>query len=143
MSEQRNFMIGWSFSDYIPGPEEGTPFERLLKIFKELLIHTSGNVSESLSWLTELDKQYNLTTEEYGIADFIEELKDKGFIARKKDGKGQPLGYTPTKKMEVALRRKALDDIFDQLKKSKKGNHNTQSVGQGDESTAEMRPFAF
>ena len=45
--------------------------------------------------------------------------------------------------MEVALRRKALDDIFDQLKKSKKGNHNTRSVGQGDESTSELRPFAF
>ena len=45
--------------------------------------------------------------------------------------------------MEVALRRQALDDIFDQLKKSKKGNHNTRSVGQGDETTSELRPFEF
>ena len=45
--------------------------------------------------------------------------------------------------MEIELRRKALDDIFDQLQKSKSGNHVTRHTGQGDEFTSEMRPFQF
>lgn len=133
-------MIGWKFGDYEPIENED-PFERLLKIFKDLLVHTSGDVSEALSWLTELDKHYKLTDKSYGIADFIKDLMDKGFISsQQKDGK---LGYHPTSKMEIALRKKALDDIFDQLKKSKQGNHTTKMTGQGDEFTSELRPFEF
>ena len=45
--------------------------------------------------------------------------------------------------MEIALRRQALDDIFDQLKKSKQGNHTSKMTGQGDEFTSELRPFEF
>jgi Ca-activated chloride channel homolog len=133
-------MIGWKFSDFTP-PEDGSMFEKLLKIFQDLLVHTSGDVSEALSWLTELDKHYKLTTPEYGIADFIQELMDKGLIGQSvKNGK---LGFNPTSKMEIALRRQALDDIFDQLKKSKTGNHNTKITGQGDEFTSEIRDFEF
>ena len=118
------------------------PFSDLLKLFKELLIHTSGNVSEALSWLTEIDKEHKLTPDDYGIADFIQDLKDKGFIS--KDGKpGQSGGMNPTKKMEISLRQHALDDIFDTLKKSKKGKHSTRAIGQGDEFTAELKPYEF
>lgn len=133
-------MIGWHFSEYIPAPD-GTPFERLLKLFQELLVHTSGDVSEALSWLTELDKQHNLTDDNYGIADFIKELIDKGLIASgERDGQ---LGFHPTAKMEIALRQKALDDIFDQLSKSKRGNHITSKSGSGDEHTSEIRPYNY
>ena len=134
-------MIGWRFSAYIPGPEEGDVFDRLLKLFQELLIHTSGDVREALSWLTELDKEYNLTTEDYGLADFIQDLIDKGYIEQQD---GQAGGsFTPSRKMEIALRKKSLDDVFGQIKKSKKGNHSTKSSGKGDESTAELRPYEF
>jgi len=133
-------MIGWHFSEYIPVPD-GTPFERLLKLFQELLVHTSGDVSEALSWLTELDKQHKLTDEDYGIADFIQDLIDKGLISNKQSNAGG--GFNPTAKMEIALRQKALDDIFDQLSKSKRGNHTTTKQGSGDEFTSEIRPFAF
>lgn len=133
-------MKGWRFSQYVPDPEGEDPFERLLKIFKELLIHTSGDVSEALSWLTELDRQYNLTDNNYGMADFIQDLIDKGLISN--SDKKSPK-FTPTSKMEVALRRQALDDIFDQLKKSKRGEHNTKISGSGDEFTSELRPFEF
>jgi len=122
--------------------EDGTPFDRLLDLFKELLIHTSGDVPEALSWLTEIDKEHKLTTPDYGIADFIEELQDKGYISKDGNGRG-PGGMQPTKKMEVSLRRHALDDIFDQLKKSKKGKHNTKLTGQGDETTSELKPYEF
>ncbi len=133
-------MIGWRFSDYKPDDVNGDPFERLLKIFQDLIVYTSGDVSEALSWLTELDKHYELTDEDYGMADFIQDLIDQGYISDKKDGSGL---FGPTAKMEIELRKKALDDIFDQLKKSKRGNHITRHTGRGDEFTSEMRPFQF
>ena len=133
-------MIGWRFSEYEPEDLSSDPFERLLKVFQDLLVYTSGNIPEALSWLTELDKQYKFTTDDYGMADFIQDLIDKGYI---KDNPNQPGRMNPTAKMEIELRKKALDDVFDQLKKSKSGNHITKLTGQGDESTSEMRPFQF
>lgn len=133
-------MIGWRFSNYVPGEEEGTPFERLLKIFQELLLYTSGDVPEALSWLTELDKEYNLTTPEYGMGDFIQDLIDKGYI-QQQDANNP--NFVPSAKMEVALRKKALTDIFGELKKTKRGNHNTRFGGTGDEATSELRPYEF
>ena len=133
-------MIGWRFTDYDKEALSDDPFERLLQIFKELLVYTSGDVSEALSWLTELDKQYELTDDDYGISDFIQDLIDKGYISENKARGGL---MNPTAKMEIALRRKALDDIFDQLQKSKRGNHITRNTGQGDEFTSEVRPFQF
>ena len=134
-------MIGWRFSEFIPGKDDGSIFEKLLKIFKELLIYTSGNVSEALSWLTQLDKEYKLTNEEYGMADFIQDLIDKGYIENpNQQGQG---GFRPTAKMEIEMRQKALDDIFGQLKKSKRGQHNTKHGGKGDEFTSDKRPYEF
>ncbi|MBI5915812.1 MAG: VWA domain-containing protein [Bacteroidetes bacterium] len=133
-------MLGWRFSEYTPD-EGDSIFERLLKLFRELLLHTSGNVQEALSWLTELDRKYKLTTEDYGMADFIQDLMDMGYIT---DGQatGMP-GYVPTSKMEIALRRSALEEIFGQLKKTKPGNHSTKFDGKGDELAAELRPYEF
>ena len=133
-------MIGWRFEDIDHTAEDQTPFERLLQVFQDLLVYTSGDVSEALTWLTELDKQYELTDEDYGIPDFIQDLIDKGYISEPK-GKGGT--FNPTAKMEIALRRKALDEIFDQLQKSKRGNHMTKHTGLGDEHTAEIKPFEF
>jgi Ca-activated chloride channel family protein len=134
-------MIGWRFREHIDDDADKDPFERLFSIFKDLLVHTSGDVYEAIAWLTELDKQYKLTDDDYGIGDFVQDLMDKGYI--KHNGQGQAGGFNPTSKMELALRRQALDDIFDQLKKSKSGNHNTTHAGQGDEFTSEVRPYQF
>ena len=133
-------MIGYRFSNFVPGKEGGSTFEKLLKVFQELLIHTSGDVSEALSWLTELDKEYKLTDENYGMADFIQDLIDKGYI-QQPDPKDPT--FAPSAKLEISMRQKALDDIFDQLKKSKRGNHNTKSSGKGDEFTSDKRPYEF
>lgn len=132
-------MKGWNFSRF-EGEEAKDPFDKLFEIFKELMLYTSGDVDEALSWLTELDKQYKLTTPEYGIADFIEDLKSKGYL---QDSKRGGMGMNPTSKMEMALRRSALEEIFDQLKRSKRGQHTTQISGKGDESTSEVRPYEF
>ncbi|MBT8234293.1 MAG: hypothetical protein HKO66_01495 [Saprospiraceae bacterium] len=134
-------MKGWRFSS-LKITNIHDPFEELLKLFKELLIHTAGDVSEALSWLTAIDKEHKLTDDDYGIADFIQDLIDKGYISDTSQGNGTG-GMQPTKKMEISLRRHALDDIFDQLKKSKPGKHNTKSTGHGDEFTSELKPFEF
>ncbi len=134
-------MIGWRFGKFDPSAQDGSPFDRLLKIFKELLLHTSGDVSEALSWLTELDKEYKLTDENYGIADFIQDLIDKGYLQQPQPG--QSGGFTPAAKMEMEMRQKALEDVFGDLKKAKQGNHSTKAEGRGDELTSELRPFEF
>ncbi len=132
-------MITWSFHQKLNNDEDN-PFDKLFKLFKELLMHTAGNVEEALAWLTELDKQYELTDSKYGIPDFIQELKDKGFL---KDNQLKAPGMNPTSKLEMALRRQALDDIFDQLQKSKRGKHNSRLIGKGDEITEESRQYEY
>lgn len=133
-------MIGWKFSDFVPNNNSGSDFERLLEVFKELLVYTSGDVSEALSWMTELDKEYDLTNEEYSMGDFIQDLIDKGYI-QQQDARNP--NFVPSSKMEIALRQKALEDIFGQLKKTKRGNHSTRYGGRGDEYASERRPYEF
>lgn len=135
-------MLGWRFSKYLDN-QGADPFDQLFELFKELLIHTSGDVSEALAWMTDIDNEHNITSEDYGIADFIDDLIDRGFISDDSKGQQGPGAAQPTKKMEVSLRRHALDEIFDQLKKSKPGKHNTPSSGKGDELTSELKPFEF
>ncbi len=132
-------MIAWQFSEYTP-KGEGSIFDQLLELFQELLIHTSGDVTEALSWLTQLDKEYQITSDDYGMGDFIQDLIDKGYIQPQD---GQNPGFTPSAKMEIAMRQKALEDIFGQLKKSKRGNHSTTYGGRGDERAPELRPYEF
>lgn len=132
-------MYGWQFRKYDPQGEGLPPFDRLLEIFKELLIHTSGDVSEALAWLTELDKEYGLTDAEYGMADFIQDLIDKGYLEQDE----QDNRMRPARKMELELRRKALDDVFGTVIKSRKGQHSTKSSGRGDEFTSDRRPYTF
>ena len=135
-------MKGYRFSKFTGGDPNQSTFDRLLKIFQDLLVYTSGSIDEALSWLTQLDREYELTTPDYGISDFIKDLEAKGFI-KNGEQKGGGIGKIPTSKMEIALRQKALDDIFDQLKKSKRGEHNTRFSGMGDEATSESKPYQF
>ncbi len=131
-------MLGWRFRKF--EPQQGrTPFDDLFKLFQELLLHTAGDVAEALAWLTELDKQYHLTPDDYGIADFIEELKQRGYL----DEQAGKSGYVPSAKLELSLRRSALEDIFTDLKKAKRGQHTTHKSGYGDEFTSELRPWQF
>jgi len=127
------------FSKYDPNENNKTPFQNLLDIFMQLLTYTSGDVGEALSWLTELDKQYELTNNEYGMGDFIDELKDKGYIDENNE-KGE-IKITP--KTEQGIRKRSLEEIFGKLKKSKTGNHQTFKPGNGDEINPETRPFQF
>lgn len=127
------------FSKFDPNENSKTPFENMLEMLMQLLNYTNGDVGEALSWLTELDKKYELTTKDYGIGDFIEDLKDKGYIDEGKQ-KGE-IKITP--KTEQTIRKRSLEEIFGKLKKTKQGNHNTFKPGGGDEINPESRPFQF
>ena len=75
-------MIGHRFTEFIPDKDpQKSAFDNLLDVFLQLMVITSGDVSEALSWLTNLDKQYGLSSEDYGLGDFIDDLKDKGYIS--------------------------------------------------------------
>lgn len=133
-------MLGYRFTKYTPPPEDSkSDFDRLLKIFMELLLITSGDVNEALQWLTEVDKQYNLTNGNLGIGDFVDQLKKEGYITEKTPG-GE---FTLSTKSEQRLRTSALEEIFGKLKKSRKGDHNSVHSGNGDEQTADRRSYEF
>ncbi len=119
-----------------------SPFERLFDVFSELITHTSGDVDEALEWLREIDKEYTLTTDEYTMEDFVEDLKKKGYLKEEilPDGQGQ---MAITAKTERVLRKNAMDQIFGKIRKSGAGNHKSKKSGQGDEATGEFRCFQF
>ena len=131
---------GFVFKKY-EAPEQ-SPFDKLFEVFKELITHTSGDFDEAIDWLRELDEEYGLTTDEYTIEDFIEDLKAKGYIREelKPDGSG---GMAITAKTEQILRQHALEQIFGKLKRSGSGNHRTKHVGRGDEHTGDFRAYQF
>lgn len=132
-------MIGHRFTDYIPDNSGNSSFDNLLKVFLQLVTITSGDVSEALNWMNELDRQYNLTGEEYGMGDFIDELKEKGYIKENEDGSSISL----TSKSELTIRKQSLKEIFGKIKKSVRGNHRTPFSGHGDEITSDRREYNF
>jgi uncharacterized protein with von Willebrand factor type A (vWA) domain len=133
-------MLGFRFSKFIPPPDQAkSDFEKLLKIFMQLVLMTAGNVAEALEWLTEVDRQYGLTSDKYGIGDFIEDLKKNGYIT----DEGPKGEFKLNAKSEQKLRQSALEEIFGKLKKTKRGEHNTHHSGQGDEQTTEHRDYEF
>ncbi|HNP53803.1 MAG TPA: VWA domain-containing protein [Ferruginibacter sp.] len=132
-------MKGFHFSSFQPGDAQQSKFDQLLNLLLQLLTYTNGDFNEAMQWLNELDKEYKLTDEDYGMGDFIEELKEKGYI--KDNPQTGDIQITP--KTEQGIRQKSLEEIFGKLKKSKQGNHRTPKSGSGDESNAETRPFQF
>lgn len=114
-------------------------FEKLLDLFQQILQYTAGDVAEALDWLNQLDQKYGLTDAEMGMGDFIEQLKQQGYI----DFDEQNQVYQLTPKSEQGLRKRALESLFGKLKKSTSGNHKTVHTGNGDERQPETRPFSF
>ena len=134
-------MKGFHFSQYVP-PEQksGSKFDQLLNIFQQLLLITSGDVEQAMAWMNQLDRQYSLTDDKYGMGDFFDELKEKGYLTEEnQEGR---LSMTP--KSEQTIRRSALDEIFGKLKRSKAGgNHQTPYSGSGDELSSDLRSYQF
>lgn len=132
---------GFIFKSY-EAPNQ-SPFDKLFEIFKELITYTSGDFDEAIDWLRQLDEEYKLTTPEYSIEDFIEDLKKKGYIREEIDPDGNSGGMAITAKTERAIRQQALDHIFGKIKKSGAGQHKSKHSGLGDEHTGEFRAYQF
>ena len=114
-------------------------FEDLLKIYQQILLIPSGDFNKTISIMTELDRKHNFTPENYGIGDFIEDLKKKGYI--KENPNDQKIKIT--KKSELELRHSALDEIFGKLKKDKAGSHMTNTLGSSLDFDSSTKPYEF
>ena len=132
--------IGFAFTRH--EAKDKSPLDQLFEVFQELITHTSGDFDEAMDWLKQLDEEYELTSEDYTLDDFVEDLKKKGYIREeiRPDGKG---GVAITEKTERALRKRALEQIFGKLKRSGAGNHKTKYTGTGDEMAGEFRNYQF
>lgn len=131
-------MRGFQFSSFEPDDLPKGGFDELLKLFTQLLNYTAGEAGEALAWMNELDKQYKFTNNDYGMGDFIEDLKEKGYLKEDNSGNQQI-----TAKTEQTIRKSALEEIFGKLKKAGRGNHNTNISGLGEEKNADRRAFSF
>lgn len=134
-------MKGFLLSKYIPPISGNADFDQLLKVFMQVLNYTSGDVAEAMDWLNELDNRYGFTNANYAMGDFINDLKDKGYISEE-NNKGE-IEHKITAKTEKVIRSSALEEIFGKLKKDKRGRHSTDYTGLGDEYTGDQRPFEF
>ena len=134
-------MFGIEFHELRPERDQRSAFERLLEVFTEVITHTSGDVAEALDWMRALDDQYGLTEPDYTLDDFIEELKAKGYL-REATGPGKG-GIQLGSRGEQHMRRRALDQIFGNLRKGAQGRHRTKERGQGDEPNEDRRPYRF
>lgn len=132
-------MTGYRFIPYNSEENNKSRFEQLLDLFTQMLQYTSGDAGEALQWMNELDKKFQLTDDEYGMGDFIDELKENGYLDENPDSGA----FKITPKTEQTIRKRSLEEIFGKLKKTKQGNHNTFKPGLGDESNSETRPFQF
>ncbi len=132
-------MIGHRFINFNAQENNKSKFEQLLDIFTQLLNYTSGEATEALDWLNQLDREHKLTDDKYGIGDFIDDLKQNGYL--KETPQDSRFAITP--KTEQTIRQKSLEEIFGKLKKTKAGSHQTTKAGQTGELNSDTRSFQF
>jgi Ca-activated chloride channel family protein len=131
-------MKGFAFTQFIPPEVSGSNFDQLLNLFLQLMQYTNGDVAETLDWMNQLDKQHRFTNNEYGMGNFIEDLKKNGYIQDAPNNQ-----FIPTSKTNQSIRQKSLEEIFGKIKKDKNGNHRTSRTGLGDEWSSDTKPFSF
>lgn len=121
-------------------PESQTDEQRLqqlVSLFSYMMLQTNGDVEETLEWLRQLAREYDIFDENMSIDDFIDKLRELGLIA---DIDNTP---TLTSKGIQQVRQDALREIFSSLKKSSVGQHDTPHTGRGVERTSETRKWNF
>ena len=109
----------------------------LMSIFNYLLLRLNGNVKETLKVMRQLQKMGYIPPE-YNLDEFEKQLEDKEIITRQ--GSGPAL----TRKGERALRKDSFEYIFQKLKTSSDGSHETPyGGGDSEEILPEKRPYNF
>jgi uncharacterized protein with von Willebrand factor type A (vWA) domain len=132
-------MKGFAFEKFLPKPQKAAGFDQLLDMFNELLMRTGGDVAEAMQWLTNLDRRYQFTDPSYGIGDFYRDLLEKGIVVEN-PGSGEAV---PSQAAGQNIRRKAFDDLFGKIKKSKSGDHNTFQSGNQGETSPNLRAYSY
>ena len=128
------------YSEWREGQEKSElTFDELMKLFSQLLLHTSGDVSQALEWMTNLDNEYQLFDEAEGpsFQEFLDWLKQEGIIEEYDDI------LSLTHKGSRRIRQDALKEIFTSLKKRRFGEHESPFSGQGIERLSETKPFKY
>jgi uncharacterized protein with von Willebrand factor type A (vWA) domain len=111
--------------------------QTLMSIFSYLLIQTSGDVDEALSWLQQLGEQYGLFDRSLSLDDLVNKLKEQGLIEDAKDA------HILTNKGVQRIRQDALRHVFSSLKKAPEGSHETPYGGSGIDRLSETKKWSF
>lgn len=115
-------------------------FNRLLNLFQDMFLATSGDLSASFSWLNELDRRFRIFPENYRLPDFIRDLIERGYI---KEEKNKQNSHIKTSKLEKAIRLNAFHSLFGKMSRSKSGKHSTSIQGKGDDLNLGLKPYEF
>ena len=132
-------MLGHRFTQYTVPDDKRTPFEKLLEVFLEIMVHTAGDIEETFNWLEIVDREHHLTTPDYTLEDFRNDLEKHGYLSKAKKGKGQKL----TGKAEQLIRKRSLDQIFGKLKKDGGGSHTSNKIGKGTDLSTDQRAYQY
>jgi Ca-activated chloride channel family protein len=111
--------------------------EKLFSLFSFILIQTNGDVNEALDWMNELDEKYGFFDSELTLSEFVQKLKDEGYID---ENAGV---YILKTKGAVRMRQDAFRELFSQLKRSSDGTHETTMSGRGVERTSQTKKYQF
>lgn len=130
-------MIGFKFTQFEPEEDHRSTFEKLLELFLELMVYTSGDVEETFRWMEEIDKEHDITTPDYTLEDFRKDLEERSYL---QNGAG---GAELSAKGEQVIRKRSLEQVFGKLKRTTNGDHRTNFSGIGDETTSNRRPYQF
>jgi len=111
--------------------------EKLFSLFSYILIQTNGDVQEALDWLSQIDERYSFFDKGFSMQDFIEKLKEKGYIEEDKEM------FILKSKGEMRIRQDAFKEIFGNLNKSTDGLHDTTQSGKGVERNNTTKKYQF
>ncbi len=111
--------------------------QKMISLFSYLLLQTSGDPEEALQWLRQLGEEYELFDQEMTYEEFIEKLKELGYIEDAKDV------VVLTAKGVQRIREDALREVFSNLKKSPEGSHESPHTGQGVDRLSETKKYSF
>ena len=111
--------------------------QNMVSLFSYLLLQTSGDAEEALEWMRQLGQEYDLFDKDMTIDDFIEKLKELGYIDDAKDV------IMLTSKGVQRIREDALREVFTNLKKSPEGSHESPHTGQGVDRLSETKKYTF
>lgn len=111
--------------------------EKLFSLFSYILLQTNGDVNEALDWLNQLDEQYKFFDENLSYGDFIDKLKEKGYI---EESEGM---FTLRSQGEMRIRQDSFKEIFGNLKRSSEGFHESPLSGKGIERNNTTKKYQF